>query len=73
MKTKTNINELRDTLPHGAIKVIAQNASVSTVTVKNVLQGDSQNMRVKEEIANYLFEMRQKEKAIAEKIKDALN
>jgi len=53
-KIMENLNNIREQLPHGAMKEIAKRANVSNATVTKVLDGTCENLVVINAIADYL-------------------
>ncbi len=49
----TNIGKEK-TLPHGTIKTVAEKTGVSEKTVRNVLNGESENLNVMKAVIDYV-------------------
>lgn len=72
MKTGTKRTDIKSILPHGSIKEIANRCGVTIFTVSRVVNGHSNNTKVKRGIADYLNELAEMEESIANKSKALL-
>ncbi|WP_315814063.1 hypothetical protein [Paraflavitalea speifideaquila] len=64
-KVVIKAENIKKSLPHGAIGEIARLAKVSRDTVQNVLSGKSQNLKALKAIKTYLDDLKATKDAIA--------
>ncbi len=56
---------LKEALPHGAMTEIAERCGLTKYTISRVVNGQSNNIKAKRAIENYLKELRSLESSIA--------
>lgn len=71
-----NITKIRKQLPHGACKEIAKPTKLSVCTIHDVLSGKRKSVKetlILNTIADYLTELKTKEREALDKLNAALN
>jgi DNA-binding LacI/PurR family transcriptional regulator len=72
-KVYKNFEKVKTVLPYGAIKAIAERANVSPLTVSNVLNGSSYNLKATQEISRYLDELIEQKENIENAVEALIN
>lgn len=70
MMTKASLQKLKDILPRGSVKIIAEKSDVSLSTVRKVLSGERRNQKVLEEAIMLAKETQEKESSLNNEIQN---